>query len=1204
MEGGSEFFYNFFNFLGHKILELRIINIEGKVLADYLNVDTAEKFAKICREWNGRAQVYVGLQERDGKGGKAENVTCVRWILIDVDVKRSDKKLPATAKELENARRNCSKILDWLRENGIEPNLVVESGNGYHILIRINDVAVTAENREILGDVINYGLIRFIREKIVDSTVDVDSTGDLPRVVGVPGTINMKGQRLRRIVYGNINEKPQPQLAMEALIQNLYENYLMEKRRMQVLEKPAAVAISEDELLNGMCPARRDLWLKGAPVGQRSHAIHYLMIHFACRGLDRDRIDQLLRSWDERTGMEKFTQREKDMYEYDYEKTSSEWPHFGVLDVSCQKMREHGFCRAEHEAECLQFIKKRRSEMWKKIKEPEKITARPNFNLPLDFSVLIEKCSALQRLVDKIKRDEVLGFDERETLYLTLIFLSEPGRQKLKELMGRCRGAEFDNIDRRIERYVREGFFPISCTKIKQRMGHLCGDCQGATTPIEYAFGNDPNKAEVIEIELHELKSELLNKFVGIPCRVAGIGSTYSVPYIFKAQCVDVDVNLCRLCPLFSGEILTLNDLRAELNPFVDLTIDVINTSEAGINAKIKSYLNRYAENGLKCKRKDKRIIEFEVLKERTLTPLVVYPSIGELKVEEGYSGQARQLKAYLKEHFAGGYVPGILYGNVRRHPKTGELTIVGSLFKPSEFWREKRKFTKGETEKMDVLKNINYNELIDIISTHVCGIIGRPEAVEAVLIAYHTPLHFTWKGKVEPCWPHVVLFGDTTTGKRIPRMIRSTLSLGTYIVMETASRTGLLYSIQYLEKRQPLVVLGELALADRGLLIIDGYDRMQKEEKREFSEAYRTGILKVRRDAKLDAHMRVRLITCENVEKPLSHYLYPCTALLDNYTAPDVARIDFAIPFRAEDVPSDKFLRKWPEPPEKINEIIEALKLNVVWAWSLKPEQIKFTPEAEMLVFERAKEFDLKFGSSRLPLVSKDIDKKIAKLAIGYAILRRSVDDEGNVTVDVEHVQHVADLMDRVYGGEAMRLDEYAETERKRSQLTEEEFGKIYGELMKEEENKLLPLFNIILEELQLRGTTHLSELEAIVEEELGAKAGKTVLKQRMTVLKGHRLVISSKNGYSLTPKGIAFIHKYKKLQLEPETKEHAVLLDSEIVRLARLYPEENGKCQRCGKDTALEYQAETEDGKTFSVCINCALIIQRNNPDVEWLE
>jgi predicted transcriptional regulator len=184
------------------------------------------------------------------------------------------------------------------------------------------------------------------------------------------------------------------------------------------------------------------------------------------------------------------------------------------------------------------------------------------------------------------------------------------------------------------------------------------------------------------------------------------------------------------------------------------------------------------------------------------------------------------------------------------------------------------------------------------------------------------------------------------------------------------------------------------------------------------------------------------------------------------------------------------------------------------------------------------------------------------------------------------------------------MRLDEYAETERKRSQLTEEEFGKIYGELMKEEENKLLHLFDIILEELQLRGTTHLSELEAVVEEELGAKAGKTVLKQRMSVLKGHRLVISSRDGYSLTPKGIAFIHKYKKLQPETMKKEHAVLPDDEVVRLARLYPAENGKCQRCGKDTALEFQAETEDGKTFPVCINCALIIQRNNPDVERLE
>mgnify|MGYP005650094239 FL=1 len=106
----EEFFSQFFRFLGHKCVEIRIIDYEKReVLADYVDVSSPERFAHICQKWNGKAQVYVSVQERDGKGGKAQNVTCVRWVFIDIDAKRPDKMKPATEEQLKNAKRNTDR---------------------------------------------------------------------------------------------------------------------------------------------------------------------------------------------------------------------------------------------------------------------------------------------------------------------------------------------------------------------------------------------------------------------------------------------------------------------------------------------------------------------------------------------------------------------------------------------------------------------------------------------------------------------------------------------------------------------------------------------------------------------------------------------------------------------------------------------------------------------------------------------------------------------------------------------------------------------------------------------------------------------------------------------------------------------------------------------------------------------------------------
>lgn len=225
-----KFYEDFYKFLGHSCVELRVLNSGNVVLQDW-NIRDPFTFAQLCCEYDGKGQVYFGIQERDGKGGAYENVPNLKWIPIDVDAKRLDKQTePANEEHRQNALRNTNRIVKHLKSEGVEPSLVVDTGNGTLILIRIPTVETKdyfyktgemAQNE--LSDKINYWLQHIIKP-LCDDKVEVDSVGDLPRILGVPATVNIKGGKTRAIIYGNVLETPNPQAKLWSLIEEAYES--------------------------------------------------------------------------------------------------------------------------------------------------------------------------------------------------------------------------------------------------------------------------------------------------------------------------------------------------------------------------------------------------------------------------------------------------------------------------------------------------------------------------------------------------------------------------------------------------------------------------------------------------------------------------------------------------------------------------------------------------------------------------------------------------------------------------------------------------------------------------------------------------------------------------------------------------------------------------------------------------------------------
>ena len=109
-------------------------------------------------------------------------------LLIDID-KTGVKKEPASADELEAARKLAETVKRYLEHRGLTEPFVMMSGNGYHLYYVLDDVQNTEENTELIRKVLEE-----LAEVFNNSVVSID-TGvyNASRITKVPGTIMRKG---------------------------------------------------------------------------------------------------------------------------------------------------------------------------------------------------------------------------------------------------------------------------------------------------------------------------------------------------------------------------------------------------------------------------------------------------------------------------------------------------------------------------------------------------------------------------------------------------------------------------------------------------------------------------------------------------------------------------------------------------------------------------------------------------------------------------------------------------------------------------------------------------------------------------------------------------------------------------------------------------------------------------------------------------
>jgi len=181
-EGDARKFYKWLSHKPSEYTELRIIPWpSGSAPVIQRWVQSEDTFIKLCQEWSGKRQCYVGINPRSHEGGETKDVARVIGIPFDVDSGHPTKEA-ATDEELAQAKQRMIELNSWIQTQDYKPPLIAMSGNGYHIIQKV-DIPIDED--------LPSRLEAYFHEAVLNE--DLDSIFDLPRIIKVPGTLSVKG---------------------------------------------------------------------------------------------------------------------------------------------------------------------------------------------------------------------------------------------------------------------------------------------------------------------------------------------------------------------------------------------------------------------------------------------------------------------------------------------------------------------------------------------------------------------------------------------------------------------------------------------------------------------------------------------------------------------------------------------------------------------------------------------------------------------------------------------------------------------------------------------------------------------------------------------------------------------------------------------------------------------------------------------------
>lgn len=419
------------------------------------------------------------------------------------------------------------------------------------------------------------------------------------------------------------------------------------------------------------------------------------------------------------------------------------------------------------------------------------------------------------------------------------------------------------------------------------------------------------------------------------------------------------------------------------------------------------------------------------------------------------------------------------------------------------------------------------FEEIHRDLERNIYKIWGRFIPAVAIDLIYHTVISFYFQGQlVRKGWAELLILGDSGQGKStLIERLMSHYQVGEFLNGESSGRTGLVYNLQETQKRW-FLSWGKIPLNDRRLLAIDEASGISEDDIALMSDVRSSGVAKVNKVITAETNARTRLIFLSNPRNgyQLNTFNNGIEAVKGLFGKnEDVRRLDLVVAVASGDV-SDTIVNSrmdefTPVPHKYTKDLCKNL---VLWAWSRKPEDVRFGPGTEERILQRAVEMAKKY-SSKIPLVEPaDQRLKIARLSVAAAVRVFSTTDGNDVLVTPEHVDFVVELMMESYDHRNLSYDLFSMQAKKDSEFTVDELvelRKSFGQF-----TNCNDLAELLMEYRAFRK----SELQAQMDYD------KDEINKLVRWMTKNRIIENRPTGFYKKPAGIQFLRYIKDNQIE----------------------------------------------------------------------
>lgn len=585
-----------------------------------------------------------------------------------------------------------------------------------------------------------------------------------------------------------------------------------------------------------------------------------------------------------------------------------------------------------------------------------------------------------------------------------------------------------NNLDR-IASVVRVLTLPISGAEGKDVTDWVVGfnaskadfDQLIAKTVPRNAYATEDD-GEVYDVPLHEAS---LAKYAGKRIRTAAVVAgkdlePYIVPCRYVVRCASPSKKKCTQCPIgISGGTLEVNIPKD--SPDLMRLRGLPDSAQKRKMTELSGALGDCA-------------LEVDTLENTNLEDLVLIPELNWNEENQSYVTRHVSIvdhgveagKSYV---FTGITVPDastqhathLMYDKEWAEDDIDKFQMTDELRERLKVFQE----AKGQTprQKMD--------EIVRDLSANVTSIYGREDVHIAVDLTYHCPLKFAFDGRMlKRGWLEVLLFGDTRTGKtETVQQLMHHYRLGEFVTGEASSYAGLVGGLQQVNKRWQ-ITWGKIPLNDRRLVVIDEASGLTQDEIANMSGIRSSGIAEITKIQTERALARARLIWISNPRdgENVSSRTYPVEFIPRLIgKAEDISRFDLVVSSASDDVSPETINSGSPERVEHVytSELCHDL---VMWAWSRKPDDVKFSAQAMKRIYELSVTMGEKY-SSEIPLVeSADFRVKLARMASAWAARLFSTDNGERLLVKRSHVDAAAEFVCQCYRKSSFRYEQFSE--------------------------------------------------------------------------------------------------------------------------------------------------------------------------------